>query len=50
MRSVRYASEPVAHLYAHDARGRIMGDEWIYFQPSERPLVGDLDYKTGALL
>jgi hypothetical protein len=29
--SLRYASEPVAHLYAHDTQGRIVGDEWIYF-------------------
>ena len=35
--SLRYASEPVAHLYAHDTQGRIVGDEWIYFHASERP-------------
>jgi hypothetical protein len=44
------ASEPVAHLYAHDTQGRIVGDEWIYFHTSERAPVGDMDDKTGALL
>lgn len=28
--SLRYASEPVAHLFAHDALGRIIADEWSY--------------------
>jgi hypothetical protein len=31
--SLRYASEPVAHLFAHDGvSGRILGDEWAYLK------------------
>jgi hypothetical protein len=33
--SLRYASEAVAHLFAHDESDRIIGDEWVYFGPPE---------------
>ncbi len=30
--SLRYASEPVAHLFTHDPSGRIVGEERVYFE------------------